>query len=171
MAQHPDADTMKKLWDMIRGIKVAMLASEDGGHLRSRPMVASQSEFSGTLYFFTRASSHKVDEVQQSSQVCVSYADPDHQNYVSLSGTAHIERDPALIKSHWSELLRTWFPKGSDDPDIAILQVDVEQAEYLGRAFFDNGLSLRLRESHHHRPLTRTRPARESLADLKQRSA
>ena len=125
-----DADMMKKLWDMIRSIKFAMLTSEDGEHLRSRPMVAAQSSFEGALFFFTRASSHKVDEVERKDRVCISYADPDHQNYVSLSGHAGVVRDPALVKAHWSEGMRTWFPKGSDDPDIAILKVDVDQAEY-----------------------------------------
>jgi general stress protein 26 len=62
--------------------------------------------------------------------VNVSYADAKDQNYVSLSGTASIVRDPAAIKAHWSEPARVWFPKGVDDPDIALLKVDVEQAEY-----------------------------------------
>ena len=26
--------------------------------------------------------------------------------------------------------MRTWFPKGQDDPDIALLEVRVEMAEY-----------------------------------------
>jgi general stress protein 26 len=119
-----------KLWDMIKSIGVAMLTSQDGGQLRSRPMVASQKEFDGTLWFFTRLSAHKVDEVANDSQVNVSYADPSHQNYVSLSGRASIVRRPEDIKAHWSEAMRTWFPKGSSDPEIALLKVDIEQAEY-----------------------------------------
>jgi general stress protein 26 len=123
-------DGREKLWQMIKDTKFAMLTSEDGGHLRSRPMVASQKSFDGALWFFTRASSHKVTEVQSDNQVNVSYADPDAQNYVSISGTAHVTRDPAAIHEHWSEALRTWFPKGREDPDIALLRVDVDQAEY-----------------------------------------
>jgi general stress protein 26 len=130
MTQIADAETLKKLWDMISSIKVAMLTSQDGGHLRSRPMVAAQKDFHGELFFFTRASAHKVDEVGGQAQVGVSYADADHQNYVSLSGTAAVVRDPALVHAHWSEAMRTWFPKGKDDPEIAILRVKVDQAEY-----------------------------------------
>jgi general stress protein 26 len=130
MTSTADPAALKKLSDMIQGIKVAMLTSQDGEHLRSRPMVAAQKAFQGELFFFTRASSHKTEEVGAASRVCVSYADPDHQNYVSLSGVAHIVRDPGLVHAHWSEAMRTWFPKGKDDPDIAILKVDVQQAEY-----------------------------------------
>ncbi len=130
MTTHADPEKLKKLWDMIKSINVAMLTSEDGGHLRSRPMVASQKEFTGTLYFFTHASSHKTTEVEKKNQVCVSYADSGSQNYVSLSGSTAVKQDAALIKDHWSEAMRTWFPKGQDDPDVALLEVTIEQAEY-----------------------------------------
>ena len=100
------------------------------GELRSRPMVASQSSFDGTLWFFTQASAHKVDEVQADQRVGVSYSDPSKQNYVSMSGRATVVRDRAAIDAHWAEPLRTWFPKGKDDPEIALLRVAVTQAEY-----------------------------------------
>jgi general stress protein 26 len=124
------ADDTEKLWQMIKDIRFAMLTSEDGPHLRSRPMAASQSTFTGSLWFFTRADSHKVEEVQADRRVCVSYADPDKQNYVSLSGTASVVRDRESIDAHWSEAVRAWFPKGKSDPEIALLRVDVSQAEY-----------------------------------------
>jgi general stress protein 26 len=130
MTKNASAADLQEISELIKDIKVAMLTSDDGGHLRSRPMVAAQKEFSGELYFFTRASAPKVGEVQADGRVNVSYADADGQIYVSLSGTASVLHDPALIRAHWSEAMRTWFPKGKDDPDIAILKVAVEQAEY-----------------------------------------
>jgi prepilin-type processing-associated H-X9-DG protein len=123
-------EQISKVWEMIKDIKFAMLTSDDDGMLRSRPMVASQKAFEGTLWFFTREHAHKVDEVRHDPRVNVSYADGHAQNYVSLSGTASLVRDKATLKAHWSEALRTWFPKGLDDPEVALLKVDVEQAEY-----------------------------------------
>ncbi len=120
----------EKLWSMIRDIEVAMMTTEDGDVLRSRPMVASQKEYRDTLWFFTRASSHKVTEVQEHSRVNLSYSNPPKQLYVSISGTTRLSRDPAQINEHWSESLKVWFPKGQDDPDIALLHVDVTQAEF-----------------------------------------
>lgn len=130
MSINADPDTMKQLWSMIRGIQTAMLVSEDGPVLRGRPMVAAQKEFDGSLYFFTRASAHKVSEVGSEERVCVTYADSGKQDYVSLSGDAALVRDPAVLKAHWSEAMRTWFPKGPEDQETAILKVDVTQAEY-----------------------------------------
>ena len=130
MTQPSNTEATQKMWSMMKGISFAMLTTEDGDHLRARPMVAAQSDFDGTLWFFTRASSHKVDEVQQDQRVGVTYADGGKQDYVSLSGTARLVRDKAAIDAHWGEAMRTWFPKGKDDPDIALLKVDVSAAEY-----------------------------------------
>ena len=90
----------------------------------------SASLFDGNLWFFTKASSHKVQEVSEDQRVGVTYADPSKQNYVSLSGRARIVRDRGTIDAHWQESLKTWFPKGKDDPEIAIMKVEVEAAEY-----------------------------------------
>ena len=49
-----------KLWEIVRDIPVALLTTDDHGTLRSRPMVAQQANFDGTLWFFTRRSSHGV---------------------------------------------------------------------------------------------------------------
>ncbi len=130
MTDKTQTEATQKMWGMMKSISFAMLTTEDDDNLRARPMVAAQKEFDGTLWFFTRASSHKVDEVQQDQRVGVTYADPSKQDYVSLSGRAQLVRDKTAIDAHWGESMRTWFPKGKDDPEIALLKVDVTMAEY-----------------------------------------
>jgi general stress protein 26 len=125
------ADAIKTLGELIKDIKFAMLTTvEDDGSLRSRPMGTQQAEFDGDLWFFTGASSAKVGEVQRDRQVNVSYADTDHQRYVSVSGTAQLVRDRAKIEELWNPIFKAWFPDGLDDPDLALLKVAVERAEY-----------------------------------------
>lgn len=120
----------EKLWSMMKGIGTAMLTTEDGERLRARPMVASQKDFDGTLWFYTREHSGKVQEVYNDRNVGVTYADSGKQDYVSFTGTATLVKDKVLIEAHWAEMLRTWFPKGIDDPEIALLKVTVTGAEY-----------------------------------------
>lgn len=125
------ANDIQKLGKLIHGIKVAMLTTaEADGSLRSRPMVTQDREFDGTLWFFTRADAPKADEVRVRTQVNVSYASHPDQHYVSVSGTAEIVRDKEKTKQFWNPVLRAWFPKGLDDPDLALLCVDVTKAEY-----------------------------------------
>lgn len=130
MTDKSHAEATDKMWSLIKGIGFAMLTTEDEGQLRARPMVAAQEDFDGSLWFFTRASSHKVQEVDGDQRVGVTYAEPSKQDYVSLSGRARIVRDRGAIDAHWQESLRTWFPKGKDDPDIALLKVEIDAAEY-----------------------------------------
>lgn len=122
---------VEKLRDLIKDVKVAMLTTEEqDGTLRSRPMATQQTEFDGDLWFFTSAGSPKVDEVRRNRRVNVSYADPNDQHYVSVSGTAELVTDRRKMKELWSPLYKAWFPDGLDQPDLALLKVHVEQAEY-----------------------------------------
>jgi general stress protein 26 len=124
-------ESIKKLRELIKDIEFAMLATvEEDGTLRSRPMATQKVEFDGDLWFFTRASAPKVDEVEREHNVNVSYASPEKQRYVSVSGRANVVRDRKKIEELWSPELKAWFPKGLEDPDIALLKVSVERAEY-----------------------------------------
>jgi general stress protein 26 len=124
-------DDVAKLGELIKGIRVAMLTTVDSeGCLHSRPMAAQDHEFDGTLWFFTGANSEKVHELQKDGHVNLSYANPDDQRYVSVSGTASTVRDRAKLEELWTPLHKAWFPKGLDDPNIALLRVEVDKAEY-----------------------------------------
>jgi len=125
---HEDA---KLLNDKIKGIRIAMMTTvETDGTLRSRPMATQDMEFNGDLWFFTHASTPKVDDVQHDQQVNLGYAKPDENLFVSVSGTAQLVRDRQKINELWKPALKAWFPNGNEDPDLALLKVTVESAEY-----------------------------------------
>jgi general stress protein 26 len=122
---------IKKLSTLINHIPVAMLTTaEPDGTLRSRPMATQKTEFDGTLWFFTQAHSPKVDEIDREHQVNLSYADALTHVYVSVSGIATLVRDPARNEELWNPVYKIWFPEGLDDPELALLKVEVEKAEY-----------------------------------------
>ena len=124
-------ESVKKIGELIKDIEFAMLTTvEEDGTLRSRPMATQQVEFDGDLWFFTKANSPKVDEVEREHEVNVSYASPDDQRYVSVSGRAQLVRDPEKIKELWNPAYKAWFPEGLDDPELALLKINVKQAEY-----------------------------------------
>ncbi len=133
MDQEPTtrAEAIAKLRKLIKGIKFAMLTTvEPDGSLRSRPMGTQETEFDGDLWFLTAADAPKVQEIQRERQVNVSYAAPDDQRYVSVSGSATLVHDRQRVREYWSEPLKIWFPNGPDDPNLALLKVRVERAEY-----------------------------------------
>lgn len=134
----PDTDAtmnseaaVRKLALMIRGIKVAMLTTcATDGALHSRPMATLDADFDGVVWFFSRASSGKVDEIRADAEVNLAYASPEDHRYVSLSGRASIVRDPEKMRELWSPAGRMWFAQGLDDPDLVLLRVDVRVAQY-----------------------------------------
>ena len=125
-------EEIKKLRELVKDIDTGMLTTiDEDGTLHSRPMSTNgEIEADGSVWFFTYASSHKVTEVEQHQQVNVSFSAPNKQRYVSMSGTAQLVQDRSKIEELWKPQLQAWFPKGLDEPDIALLKVNVQKAEY-----------------------------------------
>lgn len=123
-------ESIEKLNELIKDIQFAMLTTNDGGVLRSRPMQTQDFEFDGDLWFFTSSNTHKAEEIERDNRVNVAYAAPDDNTYVSVSGTASIIKDREKIDEYWNDALKAWFPEGKDAPDLVLLKVAVEQAEY-----------------------------------------
>jgi general stress protein 26 len=116
---------------MIKDIKFAMLVTEqEDGTLRSRPMATQQAEFDGDLWFFTALDAPKVSEIRHHQKVNLSYAEPEDQKYVSVSGTCEVVRDQEKMKELWNPVYKAWFPKGLEDPNVGLLKVQVTNAEY-----------------------------------------
>ena len=121
----------KKLFELIRDVHIAMLTTVDqDGSLRSRPMANKQSEASDSLWFLTQASAHTALEIEAEHQVSITFADPGLHSYVSISGRGRLIRDRAKAEELWSPYAKIWFPEGIDDPDLAILEVEMDKAEY-----------------------------------------
>ena len=125
-------DSLEKLREMIKEIDFCMLTTiDETGDPHSRPMSSNGDiDEHGNLWFFTGASSHKVSEVKSAPKVNVSFADPKNQQYVSVTGTAQTIRDQAKIDELWRPEFKMWFPEGKDDPEIALLKINLEKAEY-----------------------------------------
>ncbi len=123
-------EAIDKLRELIQDVETAMLTTLDEGILRSRPMITQQTEFDGDLWFFTDVQTHKVDEIMRDNRVNVSYALPEANTYVSVSGTAEFSTDEDKMAQLWDPLLKAWFPGGLDDPNLILLKVNVERAEY-----------------------------------------
>jgi general stress protein 26 len=131
MADHTREEKLQLLDEMIQGIPYAMLSTiDDAGEIHSRPMAAQQSSFDGTLWFLTRGKTAKCLEIRKDKRVNVSYAEPDENRFVSMSGNAEVIHDDAKLKALWSPLYKAWFPNGVDDPELSLIRVTITHAEY-----------------------------------------
>ncbi|PHK94440.1 general stress protein [Pseudoroseomonas rhizosphaerae] len=121
-----------KVRDMIGDIGTAIFTTIDQqGRLRGRPMRTQKPDPDGrTLWFFTRADSPKIAELEKDSRVLLGYADTRNQDYVSLFGRGRVVRDAAKKRALWTEGLRSWLPEGPDSDEVALIGVEIEGAEY-----------------------------------------
>ena len=122
---------LKKIAELIDGIRIAMLntVGEDGT-ISSRPMAVQDEPFYGSLWFLTNIRSDKIGEIAGDRHVTLTFAEPKDSKYITLKGRATYNQDKAKIHELWNSMYKAWFPKGEDDPDIAVLRVDVSEADY-----------------------------------------
>ena len=124
-------DPSEILADLIQDIRIAMFTTvEADGRLRSRPIATQQSRFDGTLWFFTELDSPKVYQIDGKCDVNIAYASPADNLYISVTGSAEVSRDRGQIEELWNAFLKTYFPKGKDDPNLGLLKVQVRGAQY-----------------------------------------
>jgi general stress protein 26 len=123
---------LARLAALVRQMKVGMLTTvEADGSLRSRPLQTVQVDAEGRRWFFTEAHSPKSARAEAADhQVNLSYADPRDEDFASISGTARVVRDPEKMRSLWTPELGRWFPRGLEQPDLALLEVRIDKAEY-----------------------------------------
>ena len=128
-----EAGDWTKFWDLIKDIKFAMFTARHGdGKLHSRPMTTlnGRDERGGVLWFFMLKGGEPALDIARDAEVNVAYADPASDAYVSVSGTARLVEDSAKKKALWNPLAQAWFPGGASDPDLALVAVTIEHAEY-----------------------------------------
>lgn len=123
------ADDTDRVWELMEKIRFCMFSTHDGEDIRSRPMAAHVEREQNAIYFLTDASGHKDDEVAHDLHVGLSFADPDDQKYVSLTGSAEVSSDRAKIRELWSTPAKAWW-KDADDPAIRVLKVTPKDAQY-----------------------------------------
>jgi general stress protein 26 len=123
------SDDVERVWDLMEKIPVCMLASWDGHELTSRPMAAFVRRRNNAVYFLTDARHHKDDDIRKYPKVCLAFADPGSERFVSLSGQAEVSADRGVIRDLWSTPAKAWWDS-PDDPNIRMLKVTPEDAQY-----------------------------------------
>jgi len=128
-----DVDARHHLWELIKDIRFAMFTARHGnGHLHSRPMTTQNRDLDAdsSVWFLMYRSGSPVADLQLDSAVSVVYADVSADSYVSVSGNAVVVEDMAKKEALWSKMAEAWFPGGANDPDLALVKVEITHADY-----------------------------------------
>ena len=123
---HGDIEKVAELVDQARTCMFTTMTAE-GAHV-SRPMALQDVEFDGDLWFFTKAGGRKAGQIAREPHVNVSLSS--RSSWISITGQAEIVRDTAKVKELWNAGIEAWFPDGPEDPDIVLVKVHADGAEY-----------------------------------------
>ena len=131
MSAYDHSSQIAELKSKIKPIRFAMFTTADGsGRLLSRPMTTQEIDAEGNLWFFTSSQTELWEDIAVHPQVNLSFAEPENNVYVSISGRAERVVDRAKIKEMWNPAVQAWFPAGPDDPHAMLVRVVTDSAEY-----------------------------------------
>ncbi len=101
-----------------------MIGLMDGGH--SIPLTAQlDKDQVDTLFFFVG----KDNRLAKGGPAMAQFVSRGHDYFACLAGTARVDNDFAMIDKLWSRYVEAWFPGGKDDPNLALLRLDIDSAE------------------------------------------
>ncbi|OXS54236.1 general stress protein [Cohnella sp. CIP 111063] len=120
-------EAIEKVRELIKGIDTAMLTTVSEEGLVSRPMKTQDMDDDGSLWFLTQKDSGKFHELLRNRQVNVAYAG---KSFVSIRGTAELVEDVEKLKQFWNPMYKELLETTYDDPNLVLIKVNVETAEY-----------------------------------------
>lgn len=131
MSDAPDhrSEDVAKIAELVKGVRVAMLTHTDSrDRLVSHPMATQDVEWGGEVLFIDRRDSDKVRDLQRDPRVNLAYSGD--STWVSVSGTAEVVDDRAVLQEQWNLFTDAWLEGGPDDPDNVLIRVRPDSAEY-----------------------------------------
>ncbi|MCU1532403.1 MAG: pyridoxamine 5-phosphate oxidase [Arthrobacter sp.] len=124
-----DAEGINKVTDIINDSHIGMLTTiNEQGALVSRPLAVQDVEDDGDMWFFTSVNTSQVAHVRANPAVNVSFGKG--TEWVSVAGKAEVVTDRQKIHDMWNQMVEAWFPDGPDTPEVVLLHVDSDSAEY-----------------------------------------
>jgi general stress protein 26 len=130
--QAPENKSIEKLVEMVKDIRSCMLITNPvkAGSLSGRPMGVNTVDEDGSMWFFTKKSSNKADEIEADSKVSLAIVDDSDGIYLMINGTANLSQDKAKMEELWNPYVKAWFPDGLEDPELMLIKVIPTDANY-----------------------------------------
>lgn len=124
-----DAQDIKKVTDIINDSRIGMFTTiNEQGALVSRPLAVQDVQDDGDMWFFTSEGTSQVAHITANPAVNVSFGKG--TEWVSVAGTANVVTDRQEIRDRWNQAVEAWFPDGPETPEVVLLRVDSDSAEY-----------------------------------------
>jgi general stress protein 26 len=130
MTAQTTTDAAKPLADLVSPGSVLMLMTMIDGSHSSRPITVAEVS-DGTLRFLVDGSTEWMRAISEGrALVHATMSDTRANTFVALDGRPRASADRAEIDRLWSPPAAAFFDDGRDDPDIAVLTMEVRDGVY-----------------------------------------
>jgi general stress protein 26 len=136
-----DAEIRSKFWNALKSDMTMFLGLAEGDDGHARPMTAQmedegldREEYRGPVWFFTATDNHLYRSIQQqelgggSPRAMAHFVSKGHDVWATVHGGLSTSRDRATIDRLWNSFVAAWY-EGKNDPKIALVRLDPEDAE------------------------------------------
>ncbi|MEJ2522441.1 MAG: pyridoxamine 5'-phosphate oxidase family protein [Gammaproteobacteria bacterium] len=125
--------SIQRFEELLQKFDHAMLVTRaEDGSLHARPMAIAEQQDGGRLSFATSGQSPKIEEILTRPEVAVVMQGDGV--YLAIAGHASVVADTSRIRDLWSASWKLWFAEGPEDPQLALIDVEPERAEYWDRS-------------------------------------
>jgi general stress protein 26 len=118
-----------RVWQVAEKIGTCMFVTSPGSGPRARPMHALPDQGAGCFWFITDLGGTKDDEIIIRPDVCLAFADTGSNTYLSITGRAELVH-VAKAEELWSNEAQAWWPDGPTDPNVCVVRVVPDNAEF-----------------------------------------
>jgi general stress protein 26 len=127
-----DANNAKikaKFWKALKSDRTMFLGLAEGDDGHARPMTAqTESDEGGPIWFFTATDNKLYSAIGQGARAMSHFVSKGYDVWATVHGELTTSTDRATIDRLWNPFVAAWY-EGKDDPKIALIRLDPEQAE------------------------------------------
>jgi general stress protein 26 len=130
-----ETEIKEKFWKALKSDMTMFLGLAEGEDGHARPMTAQLEDegldgnlYRGPIWFFTSVDNTLYQEIGSGSRAMAHFASKGHDVWAAIHGNLSTSQDRATIDRLWNRFVAAWY-EGKDDPKIALIRLDPENAE------------------------------------------
>lgn len=130
-----ETEIREKFWKALSSDMTMFLGLAEGEDGHARPMTAQLddrfldgNDYHGPIWFFTSTDNNLYQQIGSGKRAMAHFVSKGHGIWATIHGGLSQSTDPETIDRLWNRFIAAWY-EGKDDPKIALIRLDPEEAE------------------------------------------
>jgi general stress protein 26 len=131
-----DQEIKEKFWKALNKDMTMFLGMAEGEDGHARPMTAQleddlwdDDDYRGPIWFFTSTDGGLYQKIGAGGgRAMAHFSSKGHDIWATVHGSLTTTQDRATIDKLWNRFVAAWY-EGKDDPKIALIRLDPDDAE------------------------------------------